>query len=135
MPTKKNLQDREFYLRPWKSKIHKLYDQRSLRNKQFFSFLSEETTPCENLYYLDSHVTAVVSLQVSVFPSLLVELLCSNIASVFTTSFLEGSVTFPNVLFATVDARDAINNINIEASLQTPTPILTFVKEMISFSF
>ena len=69
------------------------------------------------------------------FPSLLVELLCSSIVSVFTTSFREGSVTFPNVLFATVDARDAINNINIEALLQTPTPILTFVKEMISFSF
>ena len=59
----------------------------------------------------------------------LVELLSSNIASVFTKSFLEGSVTFSNVLFAAVDARDAINNIKIEALLQTPTPSLTFVKK------
>ena len=57
---KSNFQDWEFYLRPGKSKIHIW---------KFFSFLFEETTPCENLlYYLDSHVTDVLSLQVLSVP-------------------------------------------------------------------
>ena len=57
---KSNLQDWEFYLRPGKSKIHIW---------KFFSFLFEETTPSENLlYYLDSHVTDVLSLQVLSVP-------------------------------------------------------------------
>ena len=83
-----------------------------LVNKHSFSFLSEETIPCENLLnYLDSHVTDVMSLQVEVFPSGFVELLISHLASVFPKSILERSVTFPNILFATIDARNAINNI------------------------
>ena len=59
---------------------------------------------------LEVQARTVMSLQVEVFPSGFVELLISHIASVFPKSILERSVTFPNVLFATIDARNAINN-------------------------
>ena len=60
-----------------------------LVNKHLFSFFSEETILSENfLNNLDSHVTYAVSLQVEVFTCGFVKLLSSNIASMFTKSFL-----------------------------------------------